>query len=69
VGEVLAGELQEDTVSLYVFPDCIMSAQFASLTEGSGLLVLATDDSAHASMEGFRTSDRDWAVILLTVEP
>ncbi len=64
IGTVLKGNLDEETVSLYVFPELVYSSQFASLTEGSGVTVFASLDSTQSFMEGFRTDEGDWAVQL-----
>ena len=65
VGEILSGELEEDTLVLYVYPECLLSARLDSLEEGDCLVVLAEEDSTHRHSEGFRVSDRDMAVVNL----
>ena len=69
VGEVLMGSIEDDMVSAYVFPQCLYSHQFSMLDEGSGLIVLAMADSTHEHMEGFRTSEGDWYMLLMPVDP
>lgn len=65
VGQVLAGELEEDTLILYVYPDCILSSRIGSLSRKDCLIVVAEEDTAHEHTEGFRASGRDMAVVKL----
>ncbi len=62
VGEVLRGDLQEDMVSFFVFPEGMHSLQFSLMTEGSGVVVFAFSDSTHSTMEGFHTAQGDRVV-------
>ncbi|MCD4706375.1 MAG: hypothetical protein K8S62_01400 [Candidatus Sabulitectum sp.] len=62
VGEVLKGDLQEDMVSFFVFPESMYSRQLSFMTEGSGVVVFAFADSTHSCMEGFSIAEGDRAV-------
>lgn len=64
VGKVLKGDLEEEIVYLYVFPEGFYSMQFVPLTEGSSVTVFASMDSTHSSMEGFNTNEGKWSVYL-----
>jgi hypothetical protein len=63
VGEVLKGDIHEETVSFYVYPEGSYSFQFADLIEGMEVVIFASSDSSNDTMEGFRTVDGDWNVI------
>lgn len=56
IGNELKGDLPENTVFMYTFPCGMYSREFSSLSEGEGLIVFASIQSASGSMEGIRSS-------------
>ncbi len=67
VGEILKGDLEEEVVNLYVFPEALHSEHLSFLLEGSSVIIFAVSDSTHSHMEGFRTSEGDWAVVQIQI--